>query len=344
MTNPLLRHILCGSCIIGLLFCSCRKKEEKVNIPQPVPVEIQITDSVTSSVVHTYVGEVQSASSTPLCFPLGGRLTGIETTNNAHVKKGQLLMSVDNTQAMNVLKSAQATLLQAQDGYNRLKQVYEQGGVPEVKWIEMQTQLEKAESMVAGAEKSIEDCTLHAPHEGIVINLDLQTGQQIAPGQRVATLLDISSVTIVFTVPETEIAQTALGDKVCITVPALNDAVYNGCIDEKSLTGNKLSHTYTVKTTLPNTRHELMPGMVCKVHLQKAQQGGYVVPAPCIQTRPEGTCLWIVQNGTARRQRVTAERFVADGVLISSGLTAGDSIVTGGYQKLYHNAPVTIRQ
>lgn len=344
MTNPFFSYALRSLCLIGVVCCSCQKRQESLHSVRPLPVEIQVIDTLHSSVLHTYVGEVQGIYSTPLSFPLGGRLTAIETSNNAHVKAGQVLMQVDNTQALNLLHNAQASLKQAQDGYNRLKQVYEQGGIPEVKWIEIQTQTEKAESMVASAEKTLHDCTLHAPHDGIITGLDLQCGQELSPHQRVATLLDINAVNIVFHVPETEISQLATGDKANITIPALNDAVYVGKISEKNLTGNKLSHTYSVKTTLPNPQHALMPGMVCKVEIQQHHTNGFVIPAHCIQVRPEGHSVWTLHNGTTQRKIITTGQFVKNGILVSSGLTQGDTLITNGYQKLYTDAPVSIRQ
>ncbi|MCM1034454.1 MAG: efflux RND transporter periplasmic adaptor subunit [Paludibacter sp.] len=342
MTKHNYSQIIGYACMTILCCIACTKTRDTEKPRSPIPVKVQVIDSIQSSVERTYVGEVQSVSSTPLSFALGGTISRIAVTNNTAVCKGQLLLQTDTTQAYNMLHSAQASFEQAQDGYQRLKQVYQQGGVTEVQWKEMQTQLAKAQSLLNSAKKGVSDCTLTAPYDGIITDFDLHIGQNVLPGQKVANLLDISSVNIVFSVPETEISHIAIGDRVQITIPALNNEVYEGRIADKSLSGNKLSHTYTVSTTIPNKHRHLMPSMVCKAHLLQHTQGGYVVPAHCIQIRPEGKSLWVVRNGKACRNSIDSEQFVADGVLINRGLNEGDSLIVSGYQKLYKDAPVCI--
>jgi multidrug efflux pump subunit AcrA (membrane-fusion protein) len=84
--------------------------------------------------------------------------------------------------------------------------------------------------------------------------------------------------------------------------------------------------------------------MVCKVMLDQPDNQGFVVPAKCVQTRPEGLSVWVVKNGRVQRRLLTATEFVANGVLVTSGLLPGDTIVTAGMQKLYSNAEIMIEK
>ena len=82
--------------------------------------------------------------------------------------------------------------------------------------------------------------------------------------------------------------------------------------------------------------------MVCKVTLDQPGTAGFIVPAKCVQTRPEGLSVWVVKNGKAQHRIITSSEFVANGVLVSSGLNPGDTVITTGIQKLYTNAIVTL--
>ncbi len=145
--------IFLGAAIM-LLFAGCRKHTDYSAYRKPVPVEVISIDTITYVSSRSYVGTVEETTTMRLVFPLGGKVTGVYVSKNEHVKTGQVLARVDDTQQRSILQSAEATLQQAEDGYQRLKQVYDEGAVAEVKWIEMQTQLEKARAAVESAKKS----------------------------------------------------------------------------------------------------------------------------------------------------------------------------------------------
>lgn len=320
---------------------ACR---QKVELPdqEPIKVSVAVIDSVAGGMTRTYVGEVQEDVSVSLSFPTGGKITSVFVKDGDRVTAGQLLATIDNSNAQNAYKSAAATLKQAEDGYKRLKQVYEQGSLPEVKWVEMLTDLEKARSMEQLAKKQVEECSMHAPVSGIVNKCNLNAGARLLPGEPAMTILDMKSVSVVFSVPESDIATIAIGSQALLTVPALKDKAIPCTVTDKGIVSNRISHSYQVKIKLANADGSLMPGMVCKVSLAGDRSGGIVVPAKAVQTRPDGTSVWVVRNGHAEIRYIQSAGFTAGGVAVAGGLTYGDSVITSGYQKLFTNAPVSV--
>ena len=333
--------VLCGL----LLPTSCARwqKKDADTTPPPINVRIHVVDASSSQVTRTYVGEVEANSSLSLSFATAGTVEQVYVREGDQVRKGDLLASVDKQKAHNAHDAAKAALAQAEDGYKRLKQVYDQGSIAEVKWVEMQTNLEKARSMEAIARKQLNDCDLYAPCDGIIGSCNAKIGANLLPGQSAMTLLDVTRVQVVFTVPENEIASIALGDQGSIEVPALNNQTFTGKIGDRSLTANRMAHTYKVKIALDNNRRQLLPGMVCKVHLVQPDTNGFVIDGKAVQTRPDGLGVWCVSQGRAVRRMVEAGQFVANGVLITDGLTQGDSLIVEGQQKLYEGAVVNIQ-
>lgn len=324
-----------------LLMVSCSVKKEKPEL-QPVAVDVMVIDSMSGSLTRTYVGEVEEKLSIAVNFPLGGKIQSLHVKDGDYVTEGQLLATVNSESAQNAYNSALATLKQAEDGYRRLKKVYDQGSLPEVKWVEMLTNLEKARSTEQLAKKQLDDCSIYAPVSGVVGGCESHPGSSLLPGEPLLTVYDMSRVSVSFSVPESEIATVVLGREAKVLVPALDNALLVGKITERGVTSDRVAHSYKVKIALPNVRQKLMPGMVCKVYCAQPNSEGIIVPAKIVQTRPEGQSVWVIKNGHAEIRYVHSTEFVSNGILVSEGLQFGDSVVIGGYQKLYTEAPVIV--
>jgi len=325
-----------------LLLVGCGKKGQYDNLrDRALPVEIEVVGQEFHEVTDAYVGEILAKSEVSLVFPMGGQLTSLNVKSGERVKKGQVIAMVDNTQAAAMLESAEAMLRQAQDAYTRLKPVYEKGGMSEVQWMDLQTKVEKAQSLMTSAKKRYDDCTLKAAYDGVVNLNEVETGQQLAIGQPIGKLLDMTGRKATFTVPEKEIGGLNFGEKIMINLPAL-DIDVPAKVEEKSLVSTQLAHTYRVTAALEKTESidDLLPGMVCRVLVKSRMTEGQIISASCIQTQQTGHSVWVLRNGRAERQMVKITAFVQNGVLIGEGLQVGDTVISKGYQKMFKGARV----
>lgn len=333
-----LLHILLVVIGFCLAVVACKHEKTEHNSAPPIAVQVMVTDTVSGSMTRTYVGEVEENLSVAASFPAGGRVERVYVREGDRVREGQTLAVINSSNAQNAYNSAKASLQQAEDAYNRLKKVYEQGSLAEVKWVEIQTTLEQARSMEQIARKQLDDCTLTAPVAGVVGSCNAKAGGSLLPGEPAVTILDMGKVSVTFSVPESEISTVNVGDEATVCVPALDNRLLTGRITDRSVSASRVSHSYQVKIAFPNSDKSLMPGMVCKVLLNQSDNQGFVIPAKCVQTRPEGLSVWVVENGRAQHRLITSSAFVANGVLVSSGLHPGDTVVTAGMDKLYVNA------
>lgn len=327
----------------AILLVSCRKQSKYESLrDRAFPVEIEVVSESRHTAVGSYVGEIKAETSIPLVFPMGGQLTGIMVQNGQHVRKGDVIATIDPTQAQALYESSQAILHQAEDAYERLKPVYEGGGISEVKWVEMQTNLQKARSMAISAEKRLLDCTLRAPEDGAVELNNVEVGQQLAIAQPIGQLVDMSAMRAEFTVPESEVALVTHGSDVQIYVPAL-DRTYDAKVDSKSIIAGKLAHTFSVSVVLVDKKasDHLLQGMVCRARISKNHVNGYVISSGCVQTQRNGHSVWVLRNGRTERVMIQIGDFVENGVLVTDGLHAGDTVIAKGYQKMFQGARVS---
>lgn len=213
-----------------------------------------------------------------------------------------------------------------------------------MKWVEMETNLEKARQTEVSARKHMEDCSLRAPFSGVVSCGSPLVGQDMRPGEPFARLLDMRRLRVQFSVPEQEISLINIGDEASAEIPSMGDGQLTLRVSDKSLSANPLGHTYKVYASIVSGNvKNLLPDMVAKVHMKLSDLGGIVVPSSCVQTMPEGTVVWVVNNGKAEHRWIEVGDFVRNGVVVKTGLGDGDTVIIAGQQKLYTGAKVKTR-
>lgn len=327
---------------VGLVGCGGKNNYSNMK-DKPLPVEVEVVSHSAQVVNRSYIGEIDAKTDIALVFPLGGEIQSINVNSGDRVRKGQLIATVDDTQASALLDNAKALLAQAEDGYRRLKPVHENGGISDVKWVEMETNLERARSMKISAQKRYDDCSIRACQDGVVnLREGVEVGLHLAVAQPIGSLLDMSGMSVSFTVPESEIGNIMPGDSLEIEVNAIGGH-FNAIVREKSLTSTHLAHTYKVMADIveKNASQSLLPGMVCRVMIPSQVASGFIISAGCVQTQQKGHSVWVVRNGRTERVMIKIADYVDNGVLVDEGLHAGDTVVSKGYQKMFNGAKVT---
>lgn len=291
-----------------------------------------------------YIGVIEEESATALSFPVQGTVASLTADEGQRVGQGRVLARLDERNLQSVYNGAQASLAQAEDAMKRLQLLYDNGSLPEIKYVEAQTKLEQARSMEQVARKNLEDSRLVAPFGGVIGKRAVEAGENVLPGQTVCTLLKTDAVKVKIPVPENEIAAVEPGRKARIAVAALGGRTYDGVVKEKGVTANPVSHTYEVRIPLPNPGGELMPGMVCRVALEgDTSARAIVLPSRAVQVTGRGDrFVWCVREGKATIVPVTVGALTEGGVVITDGLEAGERVITDGYQKVSEGTKVEV--
>lgn len=322
-----------------LVGCQLRDKGSEDAV-RPIPVEVLEMSEQESVSRHTYVGTIEEKSSVTVSPTAGGQVLAVGVKRGDHVVAGQVLLLIDSTQAVQARVAAEALLRQAEDGYARAHTLYEEGGLTQQKLVELETQLTRARSMYASAEQMVADCRLTAPVAGVVSECRPQTGESVVPGVPVVTIINMDGMVVRFGVPEAEIASIRVGDRAVVQVPALGAGEMRIEVKDKSLLSDRVAHTYEVVADISG-RTDLLPGMMAKVRMESDVVAGYVLPQECVQLLPEGAKVWVAEDHRAVRRTVVVGQHVAQGVLIVDSLSAGDKVITKGYQKLWQGAEIT---
>lgn len=328
-----------------LAIVSCKPKEEPAQQIDPISVTTEVASASTDYLNKTYVGTIEEHSLTPVSFTRVGHVTRVCVQEGQHVKKGDVIAEMDAEQARNMLATAEAQMAQANDALERMKKLHDSGSLPDIKWVEVQSQVEQAKSQLAMAKKNVADCRIYAPCGGIVTTKVTEDGMTAVTAQPIVNILDISSVKVRVAIPEKEIADIKPNTRTTVSIEAINRSFEGGKV-EKCVTADATTHTYDIKISLPNRDGELLPGMIASVRIHGASAKDVVsaitLPVRSVQQSADGKhFVWVEQNGKAHRQPVSIGDTFGNRVVISSGLRGGERVITEGYQKVGEGSTVT---
>ena len=331
------------SCAL-LLVVGCKEKKQS-RVLQPIPVEVMVVGEEGEVGAQNYVGTIEASSASVLSFPVAGNVTRVYVREGQRVAEGSLLAEINDASFRQAYSAAQATLRQAQDGYDRLKLLHDKGSISEVQWVEMETKLAQAVSSEAIAKRNLENCKLKAPYSGVIGKVNAEEGMNVLPGNAVLTLLQTYGMQVNIPIPENVISSVTVGQPVRISVSALDNRVYEGKIGSKGVVANALSHNYEVLVPLKNSDGALMPGMVCNAWLPSSDTTQLiVVPNRVVKIDHTGEhYVWLAAGGKAVRRTVITGGLAQRGIIIAEGLNPGDSVIVNGEQKVSTGSSVSVR-
>ncbi len=361
MKKEFMTLALCGIVLIP----ACKNKEqEKI---EPVTVEVQKIIRVNDVKDTPYVGRILPARSNTIVSANAGTLEKVSIRKGQMVQAGQEIARVYSENINSALAIAASTVVQAQDGYDRMMQLYAEGGVTELKKKEVESQLEKAQAALKSAEAASEKLTVRSPYSGIVEEIYTSEGLEVLPASPIARISNVSDVQISIPVPETEISHLQIGQEAYVVIPALEtDARAN--IIVKGVTADEITHTYECLLNPDSRIDQLLPGMVCKVFLKESEEGKIIIPLDCVMSDIQGRYVWTVRpadtrhaightpaesltknaegnyEGLVTKTRIVVKNFASEGVVVAEGLKEGDLLVIEGRRKISSGMTVNVKR
>lgn len=316
---------------------------------EPAPVKIRVTaEAVRPGPEYnelTFSGSIEASQTIPLSFRTTGTVNEVLVQAGDRVRRGQLLATLDEGDLQNIHAAALAKFKQAQDAYNRLKQVHDQGSLPEIRWVEMKTNLEQASASLELANNNLAKCRLLSPIDGWVGRRNIEPGMSSVPlSGAPIELVRIETVLVRISVPETEINKIKKGNRATVVVQAADGLRVEGTVSHLSPVAELMSRTYTVKIMVDNPGTTLKPGMVCDVTLRpESKTASLVAPYQSVKKDVNGqTFVFAVDSlrSVALKKVVSTGGYLGGGIVIHSGLSAGELVVTSGSEKLADNTKI----
>ena len=291
-------------------------------------------------------GEIRPRHEQHYGFRVGGKIQQRLVEVGQSVKAGQTLAVLDAQDVQPAIDSqaaqldvAKADLVLQESELRRQQDLRDKGFISSAALERQQAttesaraRLKAAQSQLANARNGRDFQTLRADRDGVVVGVDAEAGSVVAAGQSVVRVAQLGEKEVLIQVPERAVAAIRKATAFTVSADANPGSTYVAQLRELSPAADPASRTYAARLRIANADDALHLGMSASVQLNYGQAPAIVVPNSALYTRDNVTKVWVIDRTSNTVQPVTVAlgASTADGVTITSGLKAGDLVVTAG--------------
>jgi RND family efflux transporter MFP subunit len=312
-----------------------------------------VSDAPVTQQDFTHYIELQGrvdASDVVIVTPRGmpSQVTAIHVKRGDMVKKGQLLLKLDDAIILQQLEGLNTQLEYAKNMYNRTKNLWDQGIGTEVQLITAKNSVDNLEKQIATVKENWKTTFVYAPISGTADVVNIKEGEIFngaSPNGPQIQLVNTSSMKVVTEVPENYQERVKKGSQLKISIP---DAGIQDVDAVISVTGASIAST--TRAFFTEAKIKSYPGLrlnqVALVHIKDySVPNAIIIPVNLVQSDESGKYVYaIVKEGEvmkARKKTVNVGEVYSGMIEVKAGLTASDRIITEGYQSVYDGQTVT---
>jgi membrane fusion protein (multidrug efflux system) len=332
--------------IAGLLVvASCGKQEPQNNgSTPPVPVRIEEVRGQTFRDLLQATGTVRAIEDVIISPEEGGIVQEWVVKKGRWVRKGELIVRLKDDVLKAGYDAANAQYQIAELNLEKQKAVFEQQGISEVQYKNLQYSRDAARANAELMKARWEHTRIVSPIDGVLDDTMVDEGELAPPGAPIARVVNNSRMKILADVPERFSNSIARGMKVQATFDALGGTSMSGTV---SFVGSAISasnRTLNIEVLVPNPGARLKPEMIAKLEiLRDVEENAILINQNIVQLVDRDRMIIYVDSGGAAQERVL-KLGSRQGNLVEvlDGLKIGDRLITVGYQKLVDGQPVTV--
>ncbi len=318
------------------------------------PVRYQQVAVLGDFETRIFSGTTRAALETDLSFKVSGTIAERPVNVGDSVAAGALIAQLDRQdydvrmqEAQAGLASAQAEQRNAAANYERTRGLYENRNASRSDLDAARARAESSAANVRAAQQQLEGARLQvsytrltSPQSCSVAAVYARVNENVAAGQPVVQLNCGDCVEITVSLPETFIARANTGSKVTAQIDALPGTSLPASVTEVGVAA--VGSTYPVTVKLDGACPELRSGLAAQVEFSLPRAAGaprLLLPTVSVGEDTQGRFVFVLDgddsNGWyARRRAVTVDGITASGITISSGLQAGERVVTAGVRRI----------
>ena len=290
--------------------------------------------------IATYTSTVQAYVKNNIAPQMAGRITKINVEIGDNVTKGQVLAEMDKTS----LLQAQLQLQNQETELERLKALYETGGISKSDFEAVELAYNVAKTQVENLE---ENTVLRSPVNGVVTARNYDAGDMYAMASPIYTVEQIKPVKLLVGISESDYSKVKKGDSVTLTADAVPGKTFYGKIGKIYPTIDPATRTFTVEVVVDNNYSTLRPGMFTRVTVDFGSNNNVVIPdVAVVKQQGSGERFVYVLNAdnTVSYKKVVLGRRMGTEYEVLEGLSDGDKIVTGGMIRLKDGIKVIVNE
>lgn len=371
-----------------LILTGCSNNNEKVIEKSTRQIVTEVVGYSENSDTISLSGNVVPTEIIKLSFEIPGNISDVNVKEGDYVKAGQIISTL-NTKDYDLkvkaasaqyegskkqieseipikIKQAQTQLDLTKATYDRIKALYDVGGVSQSQMDEItakltvdtetlnqaieakdtaETNLKQAEAALDLANSNIKSTSLSSPINGVILQKLFETGENIAAGYPVVAIGNINNVYIEVGVTDKYINSISKGQVVNAYIYGLEKEV-TGVVEEIGQLSDAETRTFPVKILINNPEGELKPGMTSKVSINVNNSNKVLIPISSVIHFSDGDAVYIYsdETKTVTKKFIETGNIIKDKIEVLSGLENGEKLVVDGQFVLHDGDEVAEKE
>lgn len=290
----------------------------------------------------------------------GGQVREVLVKKGDNVRKGQLLLKLDNiiqnqqvVAARQGLETIKSQIGFAKDIAQRQQNLWDQKIGTEVQLItaknnvnNLQTQLVAAQENVKTGQELLNTFLVYSDVAGVANTVNIRVGEIFTPGSQAIQIVNNSLLKATTTIPENYLASVKKGTDVVVQVTDINKT-YNTNISFIAAAIDPLSRGFIMDAKLPNDG-SLKPNQTALIKIRDYNADGAItIPVNTLQSDEKGKFVMVAVNKNgkwrAEKRQIIPGQFYGDRLEVKSGIGANDKIISEGFQSVYDGQLLSLK-
>lgn len=289
------------------------------------------------------LGTVRAKESVDITAKVADRVAAIHFEEGKQVRKGEVLVELDNEEARADLAAAEAAERESRSQFKRSQELFQTQALSQAQLDQLEATMLANQARVAAARSRLNDRLITAPFTGRVGLRNVSLGSLVSPGGVITTLDDLSVVKLDFAVPELFLSSLKPGLTVEARSSAYPNALFKGRVDSVATRVDPTTRAIVVRALIDNKDHRLRPGMFMTLQLVRSDGVALMLPESAIVPEDSKHFVFVVADGHADKREVKIGRRRPGEVEILKGVTEQDTVVIDGTLNLHDGTPVVAR-
>lgn len=280
----------------------------------------------------------------------GGTVRAIYIKQGDRVRKGQLLLKLDDAVQRQQIEAMNVQLNLAKTTYERRKNLWDQKIGTEIELIKAKSDMENLQKQIDVLKEQLDQSNVYAAIGGEIEQMNVKVGESFSPmsAANPATgirIVNTGSLKVTANVPENYQGRVKEGSNVNITLPEDRNKSINAKVSVAGRVIDPNSRSFYIESRITGNK-DFRPGQLALVRIQDYSAANTItIPLSTIQNDEKGKYVMIASNEggkkVARKKPVEIGQMYADQLEVKSGLQAGEQLIVEGFQGLYDGQAIT---